>query len=475
MDTREFRAQAHKLVDWMADYLESVPQFPVRSQVEPGDIASQLPKSAPTEGESFEEIFSDFQSVIMPGMTHWQHPNFFAFFSANSSPPSVLAEMLTATLGAQCMLWETSPAATELETVVLQWLAEMFGLPTEGEAGFRGCIHDTASTAILCAILVAREKATSWNSNSSGLASSQRLAMYTSIETHSSTEKAVKIAGLGEQSLRKIRSDTSHSIAIQELESAMLRDQEADITPACVIASLGATGVGAIDDIEQVGQLCKQFGAQLIVDAAWAGSALILPEHRTMLNGIDYVDAIIVNPHKWLLTNFDCSVLFMRDTEALLKTFSILPSYLRHDREKEVIDYRDWGIALGRRFRALKLWFVIRSYGVEGLRTILRSHIESAKWLEQSIASNVDFELTSPRQLSLLTLRYRPSEDLALEVLNDLNKRLVDQINASGRAYLTTTLIGPQRVIRFNIGQTYTTRKHVDAAWELIKQTAKDL
>ncbi|HBE71410.1 MAG TPA: aspartate aminotransferase family protein [Planctomycetaceae bacterium] len=475
MDTQQFREQAHRLVDWMADYLESVEEYPVRSQVQPGDVTRQLPSSAPLEGESFESIFSDFQSVIMPGMTHWQHPNFFAFFTANSSPPSVLAEMLTATLGAQCMLWETSPAATELETVVLQWLAEMLGLPIDDSTGFRGCIHDTASTAILCAILVAREKATGWDSNAIGLASSRQIAMYTSAETHSSTEKAVKIAGLGEQNLRKIRSDASHSIAIRELESTMQRDQEAGITPACIIASLGATGVGAIDNIEQVGQVCKRFGAQLIVDAAWAGSALILPEYRALLSGIDFVDAIIVNPHKWLLTNFDCSVLYMRDTEALLKTFSILPSYLRHDREREVVDYRDWGIALGRRFRALKLWFVIRSYGVEGLRKILRSHIELAEWLEKEIASHPNFEITSTRCLSLFTFRFTPKTDLPLEELNALNKRLVDRINDGGRAYLTTTLIGEERVIRFNIGQTYTAEQHVQAAWKLIQQTADEV
>ncbi len=472
MEFDEFREQGHKLVDWMADYLESVEQNPVRAQVNPGDITKQLPGCPPDQPESFDAIFHDFQNVILPGMTHWQHPSFFAFFTANSSPPSVLAEMLTATLGAQCMLWETSPSATELETLVLDWLRQMCGLPAPNDGGFHGVIQDTASSAILCAILTAREKATKWETNDSGLVASKQLAVYTSQETHSSTEKAVKIAGIGKSQLRKIETDDQFALLPEALEAAIKHDIASEVVPSCVVASIGATGVGAIDPLREIGEICRRYEVFLHVDAAWAGNALILPECRWMIDGIENVDSLVLNPHKWLMTNFDCSAHFVRDPEALVRTFSILPEYLRHANQDQVIDYRDWGIALGRRFRALKLWFVLRSYGTERLQNILRAHIGLAEWLEEQVTQSDVFELTSPRRLSLVTLRYAP-DGHPEESLNELNQKLVGRLNASGKLYVTGTTIDTRFVIRFNIGQTYTKRKHVERAWEMLQEFAR--
>lgn len=472
MDLEEFREQGHRMVDWMADYLGSVEDNPVRSQVKPGEIASQLPSFAPEQPESMDAIFEDFKTLIMPGMTHWQHPSFFAFFSGNSSPPSVLAEMLTATLGAQCMLWETSPSATELETRVLDWLCQMCGLPGQEEGGFHGVIQDTASSAILCAILTARERATDWISNEHGVRETSKLAIYTSAQTHSSTEKAVKIAGLGSQQLRKIEADADFALLPDKLLEAIETDIAEGICPACVVASLGATGVGAIDPLRSIGEICERFDIFLHVDAAWAGSALILPECRWMIDGIEHVDSLVFNPHKWLLTNFDCSAHFVRDPQALIRTFSILPEYLKHANQNQVIDYRDWGVALGRRFRALKLWFVLRSYGTSGLIELLRSHIALAQWLESQVKADDSFELTSARKLALLTFRYNPTDVNDPDALDQLNEALVERLNASGKIYLTGTRIRGRYVIRFNIGQTYTKRRHVEGAWSLVREFA---
>ncbi len=474
MDFDEFRRHGHAFVDWMADYLETVEDRPVRPQVEPGEIARQLPSSPPDSPEAMADIFADFENILLPGMVNWQHPSFFAFFTANSSPPSVLAEMLTATLGAQCMMWETSPAATELETRVLDWLRQMCGLPGPDEGGFHGVIQDTASSAILCAILTARERATDWAANVKGLKSTPPLAVYTSIETHSSTEKSVKIAGLGADALRKIATTDDFGMDPKALRAAVEADIAAGIIPACVIASIGATGVGAVDPLEPIGQLCREHGIFLHIDSAWAGSAFILPEKHWMLEGIDYADSLVLNPHKWLFTNFDCSAHYVRDPDALIRTLTILPDYLKHANQGDVIDYRDWGIALGRRFRALKLWFVIRSYGVSGLQSMLRAHIAHTVWLTQEIEDDKGFTLAAPRRLSLIAFRYvagnvEPEEE---DRRTDL---LAKTLNDSGRLYVTPTTVKGRRAIRFNIGQTYTERHHVEAAWKDIKETAAAL
>jgi aromatic-L-amino-acid/L-tryptophan decarboxylase len=471
MDVDEFRRHAHRLVDWMADYLTRVEQYPVRAPVAPGEIAAQLPATPPAEGEPLEQIFADFERILMPGMTHWQHPSFFAYFPANSSPPSVLAEMLTATLGAQCMLWQTSPAATELETRVLDWLRQMIGLP----AGFAGVIQDSASSATLCAVLVARERATDWQANEQGLEGGPQLCFYASEEAHSSIEKAIRIAGLGYQSLRPIATDAEFAMRPDALEATIRADRAKGFLPAGVIATLGTTGVGAVDPLAPIGALCRKHGLYLHVDAAWAGSALLLDEQRWMTPGIEAADSFVFNPHKWLLTNFDCSAHFVRDPAALTRTLSILPAYLKSVQTGQVIDYRDWSVPLGRRFRALKLWFVIRSYGVEALQRMLRDHIAWTAELADWIGAEPDFELTSPPSLALLSFRHHPPGIDDEAALDTFNERLMHVLNDGGRVYLTQNRVRGRYVIRFTIGQLYTTRGHVERAWDVIRTTARAL
>jgi aromatic-L-amino-acid/L-tryptophan decarboxylase len=474
MDNETFRRHAHEVVDWMADYMDNVDAYPVRAQVQPGDIAAQLPLSAPNAPEAMGTIFQDFQNIVMPGITHWQHPNFFAYFPANSSPPSVLAEMLTAALGANCLLWQTSPAATEMETRVLDWLRQMIGL----DKGFTGVIQDSASSASLCAILTARERVTEGRANENGLADAPPLAIYTSSETHSSVEKDAKIAGIGRQFVRKVAVDRNFAMRPDTLAQVIARDRADGVTPAMVVATLGTTGVGAIDPLRAIGDICRHEGLYLHVDAAWAGSALILDEHRWMIDGIEAVDSFVFNPHKWLLTNFDCSAHFIRDPDELVRTLSILPEYLKTQTPEDtdaVIDYRDWSVPLGRRFRALKLWFVLRSYGVDGLRRMIADHISWAAELEGLVDAAPDFEISAPRNLALFNFRYRPKSVESEAALDTLNENLLNAINDDGRIYLTQNRVDGRYVIRFCIGQTNTTRDHVLDAWGVIQDIARAL
>ena len=475
MNSEDFRRHAHILVDWMADYFERVEDYPVRAQTAPGAVAAQLPEAPPEAGEDMARIFADFQSIVLPGMTHWQHPSFFAYFPANASPPSVLAEMLTATLGAQCMLWQTSPAATEMETRMMDWLRQMIGLP----AGFHGVIQDSASSAILCALLTARERATGWQANEQGLGAlgqaGQRLAVYCSEEAHSSTEKDVMVAGLGRECLRKIPADANFAMEPAALAAAIAQDRAAGITPICVVASLGTTGTGGVDPLPALGAICRDEGVWLHVDAAWAGSALILPEQRWMIEGIEAVDSLVFNPHKWLFTNFDCSAFFVRDAEALVRTLSIQPSYLQSREGEQVIDYRDWSVPLGRRFRALKLWFVIRSYGVERMRAMVAAHIDWAQELARQVAETADFEIMAPPSLALFNFRYHPSgldDEAALE---RLNQRVLEAVNDSGALYLTQNRVKGRYAIRFAVGQAATTRDHVQKGWAKVAEIARRL
>ena len=468
MTPDEFRSHAHNMVDWMADYMADIGKYPVRAQTPPGAIDGALPRSAPERGDGMEAILADFQHLVLPGITHWQHPRFFAYFPANSSPPSVLAEMLTATLGAQCMLWETSPAATEMETRILDWLRRAVGLPD----GFTGVIQDSASSAILCALLTARERVTDWQSNESGLAGQPPITVYTSDQAHSATEKGAKIAGYGRRHVRLIETDAAFAMRPDRLDAAIRSDRAAGLRPACIVASLGTTGVGAIDPLAEIGEVAAEHGVFLHVDAAWAGSALLCEEHRHMLAGVEAVDGFVFNPHKWLLTNFDCSAHFVRDPEALVRTLSILPPFLLGREAGRVIDYRDWSIPLGRRFRALKLWFVLRSYGLEGLRSIIRRHIALAEWLADEIAAAPDFELMAPRSLALVNFRYSPAR---AEDLNALNERLLNAINDDGRIYLTRNSVRGEFAIRFSIGQTGTDRAHVEEGWSVIREIARGI
>jgi aromatic-L-amino-acid decarboxylase len=472
MNNEDFRRHAHELVDWMADYMAGVEEYPVRAQVEPGEIAARLPEAPPETAEPMDEIFADFKRDILPGMTHWQHPSFFAYFPANSSPPSVLAEMLTATLGAQCMLWQTSPAAAEMETRMMEWLRQMIGLPE----GLAGTIQDSASTATLCALLVGREKATGWRANEAGLAAEKAaIAVYCSAEAHSSVEKDAGIAGIGRKNVRAIPVGIDFAMQPRALRDAIETDLATGVTPACVVATLGSTGAGGFDPLRPIGEICARFGVFLHVDAAWAGSALILPEHRWMLDGIGYADSFVFNPHKWLFTNFDCSAHFVRDAEALVRAMAINPAYLTSPEGARVIDYRDWTVSLGRRFRALKLWFVIRSYGVDGLREKIAAHIDWARELAEQMKAEEDFELLSPARLALFNFRYRPDGMAEGEALDALNQELLTRLNDSGALYLTQNRLGGAYTIRFSVGQTATERRHVQAAWQTIRDTARKL
>ncbi|MDH5474288.1 MAG: pyridoxal-dependent decarboxylase [Cyclobacteriaceae bacterium] len=471
MDNKSFRKEAHKMVDWMADYLENIEQYPVKSGVSPCEIYDQIDKNPPQQGEQMNDIFSDFNEKIMPGITHWQHPNFHAYFTGNSSYPSVLAEMLTATIGAQCMIWDTSPAAAELEEKVMEWLQQMLGLPLD----WTGCIQDTASTATLSAILSAREKFTHYTINQQGFTDQPQFRVYCSKETHSSIDKAVKIAGIGVENLTKIDVDDSMAMLPDTLEKTILKDIEKGLKPLCVIATLGTTGTTAIDPINEIAAICAKHSVWLHIDAAFAGTALVLPQYRWMIKGIENADSFVFNPHKWMFTNFDCSAYFVKDKKALTRTFEILPEYLKTKVDLQVNNYRDWGIPLGRRFRALKLWFVIRSYGVEGVKQRVQEHIEMAQALGKKMDAHTDFEQLSPLNFNMICFRYHPKGYNDEEKLNSLNEILINTLNDSGKVYMTHTKIRGKYTIRMVIGQTYVQQRHVDMAWNLIQETAKNI
>jgi aromatic-L-amino-acid decarboxylase len=471
MKTNEFREHAHRMVDWMADYLENVEQYPVKSPAAPGDILAQLPAAAPTDPEAFEDVMRDFERIIIPGITHWQHPSFMAYFPANSSPPSLLGEMLTATLGAQCMSWQTSPAATELEERVMDWLRDMLGLPET----FTGVIQDTASTATLCSLLTAREKASAYATNREGLRESPQYVVYCSRETHSSVDKAVRIAGLGSDNIRKIDVDDNLAMVPSSLVTAIKSDIEEGRCPLWVVATLGTTSSTAIDPLRAIGEICRQHDLWLHVDAAFAGTALVLPEMRWIADGIELADTFVFNPHKWMFTNFDCSAYFVKDAKALVRTFEIFPEYLKTAEAETVRNYRDWGIQLGRRFRALKLWFVIRTFGVKGIQERLREQLKLAKravaWIEEAD----DFEILAPVPLNLICFRYHPDSIDDPDQLDTLNQRLLEELNASGKIYLTHTKLRGTYCLRLSIAQTEVSIEHVERAWELIQETARGL
>ncbi len=468
MDYELFRQYGYKFVDWLADYMKGIEAYPVMSRLKPGDVSRQLPAEPPQQAEPLDLIFSDFQKIILPGITHWQHPGWFGYFPANNSPASVLAELLTAGLGAQCMSWQTSPAATELEETVMNWLRRMIGLPD----GLAGVIQDTASTATLCAFLTARENATGFKVNERG--AREPLIVYASAEAHSSVEKDVKIAGFGKENLRSIPTDENFALIPARLEEAVLEDKRRGLQPCCVVATVGTTSSTAVDPLRPIGQLCRRHGLWLHVDAAFAGTAAVLPEMRWMLDGVEFADSFVFNPHKWMLTNFDCSAYFVRDPGLLRRTFEIRPEYLKTGQDAVVKNFRDWGIPLGRRFRALKLWFVIRSYGLEGIQAMVREHLRLARLFEALVRSEPGFEVLAPVNLSLVCFRWndgrRSEEELAA-----LNQKLLDKVNASGRVYLTHTSLRGKYTIRLVVGQRTTEERHVRLAWELLTSEAEKL
>jgi len=470
MTADEFLKHGHELVEWMAAYMRDAGKYPVKSRVRPGEIFSRIPDQPPEKPESFSEFMRDFEEIIMPGITHWQSPNFFAYFPANSSPPSVLAEMITATLGAQCMIWETSPAATELEEKMMIWLRDLIGLPNN----FEGVIQDSASNSTLTAIITAREKATDFNSNDKGISGTAALRVYCTEHTHSSVEKAVRIAGIGRKNLVKIPVQENFSMDPEKLKESIMEDKKRGFLPCCVVATIGTTGVAATDNLRAIGEVCAGNDVWLHVDAAMGGTALILPEFQHFLDGREYIDSFVFNPHKWMFVNFDCSAYFVRDPELLIKTFGILPDYLMTRTRGSVNDYRDWGIPLGRRFRALKLWSVIRMYGVEGLREKIRYHIRLASVLAEMISRESDFELLAPPGISIVCFRFRPP-GITGNQLNDLNEKLNHALNDSGKIYLTHTVVNGNYALRMVTAQTNVTLQHVEKAWELIMKTAREL
>ncbi len=467
MKNEDFRLAGHHFVDWIADYFENIEKLPVLSPLEPGDVKKNIPAAPPARGEAMEGIFRDFERVLLPGVTHWQHPGWFAYFPANNSPASVLGEFLTAGLGAQCMVWQTSPAAAELEEVVLDWLRQMTGLPE----GFSGVIQDTASTATLCALLSARERATGFESNDAGYR--HQLTVYASEESHSSVAKGVKIAGFGSKNLRRVPTDGRFAVIPEQLEEAIARDRDAGLVPACVVATVGTTSSGAIDPLRAVGEICRKYGAWFHVDAAWAGTAALLPEKRWILDGVGLADSFVFNPHKWMATNFDCSAYFVKDPATLVRTFEIHPEYLKTGVDAKVKNYRDWGIQLGRRFRALKLWFVIRSYGVEGLQAMVREHLRLAVLFKEWVVADGRFELLAPVDLGLVCFRLDDGREES--GLDELNRKLLERVNASGRVFLTHTTLRGKYTVRLVVGQRTTEERHVRGAWDIISAAAADI
>lgn len=469
MSAEAFRRHAHELVDWIADYYQRVESLPVLSQVVPGAIRAALPGHPPRQGEPFEAMLADVERLILPGITHWQSPNFFAFFPANTSGPAILGELLSAGLGVQGMLWSTSPACTELETHVLDWLVEMLGLParfgSHDDGG--GVIQDSASSATLCALLAARERATGLQSNHRGCDGT--LVVYASNQAHSSIEKAVRIAGLGSEQLRLVAVDEYHAMQPAALAELMDRDRAAGLTPCFVCATVGTTSSLAMDPLPAIGEICRARGVWLHVDAAMAGSAALCPEFRYIHQGLELADSYCFNPHKWLFTNFDCDCFYVAERAALIRALSVLPEYLRNQASESgaVIDYRDWQIPLGRRFRALKLWFVIRHYGVEGLQGPIRAHVALARRFAAWVEAHPDFELAAPPSLNLVCFRHQGGDAF--------NQRLMNRLNTSGKLYLTHTKLEERFTLRFCVGQTATEERHVTAAWERIRAEAAAL
>jgi aromatic-L-amino-acid decarboxylase len=471
MTPDEFRAHGRQVVDWIADYLERVESYPVRSQSRPGDIRAALPAHPPEQGGSFGDVLEDVDRVLMPGVTHWQHPNFFAYFPANATGPAILADLLSSGLGVQGMVWATSPACTELETVVVDWLAELLGLP----AGFRtdsaggGVIQDSASSAALVAVLAALHRAGGGKAAESGLTG--RHTVYVSSQTHSALEKAARIAGIGSANVRVVDVDpVTLRMRPEHLEALIAEDVAAGAVPTLVCATVGTTSTTAIDPVRAIGALCREHGIWLHVDAAYAGVAAVCPELRWINDGVaEYADSYATNPHKWLLTNFDCGVLWVRDREPMVGALSILPEFLRNTASSsgEVIDYRDWQIPLGRRFRSLKLWSVIRWYGAEGLRAHIRTCVGLADEFARLAAADAHFELREHHPFGLVCIR--PLWTLSEAEANDATMALMERLNDSGALYLSHTKVNGQVVLRMAIGATTTERRHVLDAWEQIR------
>jgi len=469
MTPEEFRRYGHAVVDWIADYQSRIESFPVLSQVKPGQIRASLPLDPPAQGESFEAVLKDVEQLILPGVTHWQSPNFFAYFPCNASGPGILGDLVSSGLGVQGMLWSTSPACTELETHVLDWLVGMMGLPekflSSGTGG--GVIQDTASSAVLCALLAARERASNYTMNKKG--GNGRLVAYASTHTHSSLEKAAMIAVIGTENLRLIEVDDKFAMKPEALTRQVESDKRAGLTPCFVCATVGTTSSNAMDPVRAIGEVCRTNDLWLHVDAAMSGTAMVCSEFRHLQDGVELADSYNFNPHKWMGANFDCSCFWVADRKALIQTLSILPEYLRNQATESgaVIDYRDWHIQLGRRFRSLKLWFLIRHYGVEGLQENVREHVRLAQEFADWVKNDERFELAAPTPLNLVCFRHRGGDAV--------NQAIMDRLNQSGDLFLTHTKLNGKLTLRLSVGQMNTKARHVVHAWKRIRDEASSV
>lgn len=469
MQWNDFGEWGRRIAEWVQDYRLTVGSRPVRARTDPGAIYDALPAVPPEAGEAMEAIFRDFEEIVMPGITHWQHPRFFAYFTANAAAPSVLAEFLVAAIAPQCMLWQTSPAATEMETRMMDWLRQALDLPAE----FRGVIQDSASSATLAAVLTMRERALDWKGNRQGLFQQTPLRIYCTAEVHTSIDRAIWVAGIGQENLVRvpIKGDW-RGMDPEALDAAIRADLAAGHCPAGVILCVGGTGTGATDPVDRCLDVAERHGLYAHVDAAWAGSAMICPEYRHYWPGIGRADSMVFNPHKWLGAQFDCSAHFLKNPDDLVRTLAISPEYLKTHGKDGIVNYSEWSVPLGRRFRALKIWFLIRTYGLEGLRTRLRNHVAWSQRLHDRLAAEPDFEIVTPPMWSLWTFRYAPGGATDLDALN---QRLVDAINDDGRIYLTQTRVDGRLAIRFQAGQFETTEEDVMLAFDVITEIARGL
>jgi len=456
----EFRRFGHEVVDWIAGYLQHPERYPVLPKVSPGDVIDALPPQGPENGEPMEQILADFQKLIVPAMTHWNHPGFMAYFANTSPGPGILGEMLAAALNGNGMLWKTSPAVTELEQVTLGWLRDWMGLPSD----WFGMIHDTASTSTMHALIAAREAADPDVHSYGGWGTSKNLIVYTSEQSHSSVEKGAIAIGIGQENVRRIPVDAEFRMRPDALEQMLRRDCDESRHPMCVVATVGTTSTTSVDPVPAIADIAKRYGMWLHVDAAYAGSAMICPEFRWAFEGCDRADSLVVNPHKWLFTPMDLSVFYTRRPDVLRRAFSLVPEYLRTDDGSRAANMMDFGVPLGRRFRALKLWFIFRYYGREALADMIRKHVAWAQELAAMIDADPDFERSAPTPFSAVCFRYRGSDEQ--------NALLLERVNASGEVFLSHTVLCGKTVLHLAIGNMATTRAHVMRAWELIRQHA---
>jgi aromatic-L-amino-acid decarboxylase len=470
MDGASFRRHAQRLTDWIANYLEHAESYPVLSRVRPGDIRAALPDAPPERPEPFDRILDDFERIVLPGLTHWNHPGFFAYFAITGSAAGVLAEYLTAGLNVQAMLWRTSPAGTELEDVALSWLRQLMGLPE----GFDGVIYDTASISTLHALAAARHAAIPdvREHGLLGRADIGRLRVYGSEHAHSSVDKAAILLGLGLDGVRRIQVNDRFELNVDLLRAAIREDRSAGIIPIAVVATVGTTSMTSVDPVADMADICQEERLWLHVDAAYAGVAAMLPAHRHILRGADRADSLVVNPHKWLFTPMDLSAFYSRRMPVVRETFSLVPEYLRTAEDAEVSNLMDTGIQLGRRFRALKLWMILRYFGAEGVRSRVAEHIRLAQLFAGWVDTHADFERLAPAPFSVVCFRAEPAgqrwTDAALDALNE---RLLDEVNASGEVFLSHTRIDGHYVLRLAIGHIRTREEHVERAWDLLQET----